>query len=281
MASPPNLPAALLHRAATDAEEPWLFRSAGWDWVWNPWGELARWMDGWRDGLSALPPGARAGFPYRPHPESVVLDLAIQAAGLVSVPGERREGDFWVEIAGGAVKTSPPDPTGADVASSRGGSLLEASRPAGGAVVTAGGEPVEWTAAELVAAGERLQNEIGETGDREIVVLGGALSDPLERTMLSWATLAGAAVVLEPDPALRAATAAWVRPTVFHGTPEEIAALRTRVRKKRGGRLPFRRLRTVLVAGPETLAPEDEAFWRERGVEVARLFAAERRNRGI
>jgi hypothetical protein len=272
VASPPNLPAALLHRAATDPEEPWLFRSAGWDWVWHPWGELARWMDGWREELSALPPGARAGFPYRPHPESVVLDLAIQAAGLVSVPGERRAGDFRVEIAGGAVETSParPDPP-----------LLEASRLAGGAVVTVGGEPVEWTAAELVAAGERLQNEIGDSQAREIVVLGGSLADPVERTMLSWATLAGAAVVLEPDPALRAATAAWVRPTVFHGTPEEIAALRARVRKKRSGRLPFRRLRTVLVAGPEAMAPGDEAFWRERGVKVARLFAAERRNRGI
>ena len=66
--------------------------------------------------------------------------------------------------------------------------------------------------------------------------------------MLSWATLTGAAVVLEPDPALRAATAAWVRPTVFHGTPEEIADLRAPGEEDARG-LPFRRLRTVLVAG--------------------------------
>ena len=150
---------------------------------------------------------------------------------------------------------------------------------AGGALVTVAGEPVEWTAAELVAAGERLRADIGASDSREIVVLGGALGDPVERTMLSWATLTGAAVVLEPDPALRAATAAWVRPTVFHGTPAEIAELRARVKKKRG--LPFRRLRTVLVSGWQVLAPEDEAFWRQRGVQVARVFAAERRNRGI
>jgi hypothetical protein len=264
VAAPPNLPAALLQRAATDPEEPWLFRAEGWDWVWHPWRELARWMEDWREPLSALPAGARAGFPYAPRPEFVILDLAIQAAGRVSAPGERRDVDAWVEIADGKLDIS---------AGSR------SSGNAGGALVTVAGEPAEWTAAELVAAGERLQAEIGRSDHREIVVLGGALGDPVERTMLSWATLTGAAVVLEPDPALRAATAAWVRPTVFHGTPAEIADLRTRVKKKRG--LPFRRLRTVLVSGWQVLAPEDEAFWRGRGVRVARVFAAERRNRGI
>ena len=264
MAAPPNLPAALLRRAAADPEEPWLFRAEGWDWVWHPWRELARWMEGWQEPLSALPTGTRTGFPYAPRPEFVILDLAIQAAGLLPAPGERREGDAWVEIADGKLNVS---------------SGSHSSESAGGALVTVAGEPVEWTAAELVAAGERLQKDIGASEAREIVVLGGTLGDPVERTMLSWATLTGAAVVLEPDPALRAATAAWVRPTVFHGTPAEIADLRTRVKKKRG--LPFRRLRTVLVAGWQVLAPEDEAFWRERGVQVARVFAAERRNRGI
>lgn len=264
MAAPPNLPAALLQRAAADPEEPWLFRAEGWDWVWHPWRELARWMEDWREPLSALPAGTRTGFSYAPRPEFVILDLAIQAAGLLSAPGERREGDAWVEIADGKLNVS---------------SGSASSESAGGAMVTVAGEPVEWTAAELVAAGEQLQRDIGASGSREIVVLGGALGDPVERTMLSWATLTGAAVVLEPDPALRAATAAWVRPTVFHGTPAEIADLRARVKRKRG--LPFRRLRTVLVAGWQVLAPEDEAFWRQRGVQVARVFAAERRNRGI
>jgi len=264
VAAPPNLPAALLRRAAADPEEPWLFRAEGWDWVWHPWRELARWMEDWREPLSALPAGARTGFAYAPRPEFVILDLAIQAAGLLSAPGERREADAWVEIADGKLDISPGSPS---------------SGNAGGAVVTVAGEPVEWTAAELAAAGERLRADIGTSDRREIVVLGGALADPVERTMLSWATLTGAAVVLEPDPALRAATAAWARPTVFHGTPAEIADLRARVKKKGG--LPFRRLRTVLVSGWQVLPPEDEAFWRQRGVQVARVFAAERRNRGI
>jgi hypothetical protein len=103
--------------------------------------------------------------------------------------------------------------------------------------------------------------------------------------MLSWATLAGAAVVLEPNPAHRIATAAWVRPTVFHGTAEEIAGLRQWVEKEGEGwfrrkvRLPFRRLRVVLVIG-EGMGVEEEGFWKERGVRVL-FFAAERRNRGI
>lgn len=263
MASP-NLPAALLRHTAADPEEPWLFRAEGWDWVWYPWGELARRMSGWAERLSHLPSEARVVFSYRPHPESVVLDLAIQAAGLVSVPGERREGDVWVEIEGGEIKTSSPGPL------SHPPSIGRERGDGGGAVVRIGDDEVQWTATELVAAGERLHGEIGEPGrEREIVVLGGDLQDPVERTMLSWATLAGGAVVLEPDPALRVATAAWVRPTVFHGTPAEITELRTRV--GRGKRLPFRRLRTMLVSG--ALSAEEAGFWRGRGVKVRPLAA--------
>lgn len=96
--------------------------------------------------------------------------------------------------------------------------------------------------------------------------------------MMAWATLSGAAVVLEPDPALRTATAAWVRPTVFHGTPGEIADLRARAGKVRKGRLPFRRLRTVVVDGE--ISEEEADFWRGCGVGI-RGFAAQRHNRGI
>lgn len=238
MAPPPTLPAALLRHAAADPEEPWLFRAEGWDWVWHPWRELAGWMERWREALSALPVGSRAAFQYDARPESVILDLAIQAAGLVPAPNGEREDAFWIERRGLEIEITP------------------GSHP-----------PLSgWTGAEIVAAGERLQGEIGEAGGRQIVVLGGPLEDPLERTMMAWATLSGAAVVLEPEPALRAATAAWVRPTVFHGTPGEIADLRARAGKARKGRLPFRRLRTVVVAG--TLPAEEAAFWRERGVRT-------------
>jgi hypothetical protein len=259
MPVPPSLPAALLQRAEADPEEPWLFRAEGWDWRWHSWGELAGWMEGWAGRLRAHPPRSRAAFLDRHDPESLILDLAVQAAGLVSVPVlERGEEPLWI------------DPLPPEAASGR---SLE--REPGGAVVRTG----EWTAAELVAAGERLREVIPIQKKREIVVLGGSLQDPVERTMLAWATLAGAAVVLEPNPALRAATAAWVRPTVFHGSPEQIAELRRSVKKVRKGRLPFRRLRAVLAAGE--MAAEDQAFWESRGVSVSAPFAAERHNRGI
>jgi len=148
---------------------------------------------------------------------------------------------------------------------------------AGGAVVVREGEPIELSAAELIAMAERIRKQIGPSGRRDIFVLSGSIEIPDERAMLSWATVAGAAVVLEPNPALRVATAAWVRPTVFHGTAAEVAALRTWVEKEKRGwlrrrpRLPFRRLRTVLLTGAEALPLEEEAFWADRGVRVARI----------
>lgn len=113
--------------------------------------------------------------------------------------------------------------------------------------------------------GERIGAKIQASGKREIVVLGGPLEEAAERAMLSWATVTGAAVVLEPNPEARVATAAWVRPTVFHGTPVEIAGLRAWAEKEKKKGLPFRRLRTILVTGPEGLPSEEEAFWRGRG----------------
>jgi hypothetical protein len=147
------------------------------------------------------------------------------------------------------------------------------------------GSPVELGIAEMMAIADRVQAEIAparRTGDREIVVLGGPLEAPEERAMLSWATVTGAAVALELSPGLRIATAAWVRPTVFHGTAEEIAALRAWVEKKKKRDLPFGRLRTLLVAGGE-LREEEAAFWRERGVKLGRVppLAAERHKHGI
>lgn len=249
MPAPPSLPAALLQRAEADPEEPWLFRSEGWDWRWHPWGELAGWLRSWAERLQVHPAGSRAAFLDRSDPESILLDLAVQAAGLVSVPvPERGEEPLWI------------DPFPPESASSR---PLE--REPGGAVVRTG----EWSAADLVAAGERLREVIQPQKKREIVVLGGPLQEPAERTMLAWATLEGAAVVLEPNPSLRAATAAWVRPTVFHGTPEQIAGLRRSVKKVRKGSLPFRRLRTVLVTGE--LAAAEEAVWRGWGVRIGRI----------
>jgi len=290
MPAPPNLPAALFHHAAVHAGEPWLFHAEGWDWRWHTWGEVAREVMARAEGLSEIAAGSRYAFAYTARPEDIVLDLAVQAAGLVSqpmssppppspprpsspapslpaTPGE--EGEKQEE----AVFFPSPGVVGREGAGE--GSGVRAR--AGGAAVVRDGEPVELSAAELIAMAEQLQKQIGSTSRRDIVVLSGPLEIPEERAMLAWATLAGAAVVLEPNPALRVATAAWVRPTVFHGTAAELAALRGWAEKerkvwlRRGPRLPFRRLRSVLVTGPEALRAEEEAFWRERGVRIGRI----------
>ncbi len=246
----PLLPAALERHAAADPEEPWLFRAEGWDWVWHPWGELAGWRRTWSERIamlgSGLPAGARVAFRYCSDPSSVILDLAIQAAGFASVPvadpARRRADEAWIDFAGNELRLRPGEGAGIDAAA---------------------------TDAALAAAAERIGEAIGPApkGKREIVVLGGSLGEPAERAMLAWATLTGAAVVLEPAPALRAATASWVRPTVFHGTPAEIADLRGRVRE-RGTRRPFRRLRRVLVTGEAGLGAEEAAWWEGRRVGV-------------
>ncbi len=289
MPAPPNLPAALFRHAASHPEEPWLFQAEGWDWRWHCWGAVAREVLARAEGLAGIAAGSRYAFAYAARPEDVIFDLAVQAAGLVAAPtasppppsppvplsltGEG--GPFTADVAEQDASSRqyafigvPPRPSG------RGG---QGVRGAGGAVVVRNGQPVELSAPELIATAERIQDQLGPTRGRDIIVLGGSLEIPDERAMLSWATLAGAAVVLEPNPALRVATAAWVRPTVFHGTVAELAALRSWVEKEKKGwlrrrpRLPFRRLRAVLITGSEMLPSEGEAFWRERGVGVGKI----------
>lgn len=122
---------------------------------------------------------------------------------------------------------------------------------------------------DLVAQGERLAARIGPPppGRRDIVVLSGPWSEPVARSVLSWAIVTGAAVVLEPDPERRVATAAWARPTVFHGTAAEVGAL-CRVAKRKKKRPPFGRLRAVLLGGGDEPTAEDRAWLAERGVEI-------------
>lgn len=129
----------------------------------------------------------------------------------------------------------------------------------------------EVTQEELIAAANRLQEAIGGEG-REIVVVGRAPERWPDRAFLSWATVAGAAVLLAPDPASLIGSAIWARPTVFHGTAAELRALRLAVEQekppfwdRKAGRLPFGRLRVVLCE-----EPVEEGFWVERGVRLER-----------
>ncbi|HYO11914.1 MAG TPA: hypothetical protein VE685_01820 [Thermoanaerobaculia bacterium] len=226
MPAPSPLPAALLDHAARHPDEPWLFYREGWDWQWHSWGEMAGRVVLRAEGLASLAPGTKVPVPDIPLPDSIVLDLAVQAAGLDSVP----EG--------------------------------EANRF------------VELSQTDLLAAAQRIQDEIPPPPEprREILVAGRSLFDPADRALFAWATVTGAAVLLEPNLHSRAATAAWARPTVFHGTAEEIAALRRLAGSgkrwwRRTPGLPFGRLR-VLFATDGELPEEEAAFWQERGVKV-------------
>lgn len=270
----PSLPSALLRRAASDPEEPWLFRSEGWDWPWQPWGEIARRVSFWAERLSILPPGTRIAFADLPRPTTVVLDLAVQAAGLVAVPA-RNEGDLegcriWVDL-----ETDPDSGAPAGIerlrlpafdASGVGAGLVPAR--AGGVVVRREGHAVELSQPDLIALAERVQAEIPPPPKpvREILVAGRSLADFADRALLAWATMTGAALLVSPSPESRVATAAWARVTVFHGTAAEISALRAMVEK--GSR--FWRLRAVLGVG-EGLAEDDVAFWAHRGTKAVRV----------
>lgn len=127
---------------------------------------------------------------------------------------------------------------------------------------------------ELLAAARVLQSALPPARGRDVAVLAAPLARPA-RLLLAWAVVAGAVLVLEPDPAALAATAAWARPTVFLGDAAAVAALRARVpaaslltrfllRRVRPA-LPFGRLRALVVSGPP-LAAGEAAFWTARGV---------------
>jgi hypothetical protein len=138
---------------------------------------------------------------------------------------------------------------------------------------------LELTPEDLAAAADALAREIVPIEGRQILVLSTDRNDPATRAVLSWATVHGAALLLEPERETVLGTAVWARPTVFLGSIDEIARLRRaaenqgtgwlrRLRSPKQPRRPLGRLRTVLSTEPGPLSPEDESFWRDRGVRV-------------
>ena len=159
--------------------------------------------------------------------------------------------------------------------------LADLALQAAGQTVTvrgSGSQTLRLTASDLAQAAAALSRALPERPEREILVLGGALDDPATRALLSWATVAGAALLLE-DPGGVLGSAVWARPTLFAGAAEEVAGLRRaaergeegwlrRLRRPRTPRpRPWGRLHTVFSTDLP-LPPEDETFWRDRGVMV-------------
>jgi hypothetical protein len=150
-------------------------------------------------------------------------------------------------------------------------------------------------AAARIAAALPPERDLGRS-EREVVVFGGHPGERDDRAVFTWALLAGAAVVLEPEPSAVVPTAVWVRPTLFHGDTARLAALRRALegqpeplssrlaRLLRGRRAPspappaavrgpLGRLHTLVLTGSAPLSEDDRAFWRARGVTVFSLPA--------
>jgi hypothetical protein len=127
----------------------------------------------------------------------------------------------------------------------------------------------------LVARAQALEAVLPPARDlgrsrREVLVLPAGLPEPADRVLLTWSLLAGAALVLEPEPAAVVGTALWARPTLFYGDPPRLAAFR---RAAAGApRAALRRLHSLVVTGPAPLAAGDVAFWQARGVAVVPLI---------
>ncbi len=185
-----------------------------------------------------------------------MLDLAIQAAGLVSAPGS------------GAPDLPPWDGEGS-------GTLPD--RPAGGVLIGAR----EVSQEELIAAATAVQQSLAPgRGEREIAVIGRSPATWAERVLLSWSTVYGAALLLAPSPESLVGSAVWARPTLFCGNAAEMAAFRRAVAEekppfwtRKKGRLPFGRLRTVLWSDGRP-SEDEHGFWEERGVRVEELPGA-------
>ncbi|HEV3459910.1 MAG TPA: AMP-binding protein [Thermoanaerobaculia bacterium] len=290
----PSLPAALERQAAADPESPFLFWPEGWNWRWWSWRQVAELAAQWSAPLAGLRAGAGVAFAGDSYPQAIVLDLAVQAAGLTPVPLAGGEGAAaeagcvaWLEETAGEARVTRLD-----------GEVALWDAAGGGPAVLLAGEGGDWRplpVAELLAAAARVEGTIGAasrvegaTGSaagprgsrgREILVGGWPLREWAGRLLAAWAVTAGAALVLETDPSRRLGTVLWARPTVFHGGAAETAALRLQVEaarrphRWRGWRRlpspPLGRLRTLFQLQPP--APAEAAFWQERGARLLQL----------
>jgi hypothetical protein len=246
--------------------------------------------------VAPLPAGSRVAFADWPGPQAIALDLALQGAGLLSVPipapltgaalagalAERGAEVWLAPIEPGVSRKREGGTAGlpwhlipawiSEEPSGLGGEKTVPSPPLvpGGGAVLAGGRPL--SAAELIAAAAAVEAMIPVKSRREILVSCRPLADPAARSLLAWATRTGAALLLEPDRAAGAATAVWARPTLFHGTAQDLAILRRAVERRPfwsrwRRRLPFDRLHTLFVEGD--LAAGERSFWEGRGVHLA------------
>jgi hypothetical protein len=96
-----------------------------------------------------------------------------------------------------------------------------------------------------------------------------------ERIVVEWAVRAGAALVVPSNAEELAAAAFWARPTLLHGSAEELAEwsqlFRAGETGEHGLKSRFRRLRAIIVCGTSSLDRETTSFYTGLGAEVVTL----------
>ena len=292
-----DLPSIVLARGDRDPEEPALFYPDALEVRWRSWGALADQVAGGAAALATLglAPGAPVAFRCRTAPDAVAADLAIQAAGLAPVPvADPAE----AAAAGPAAWLLLPGEPAPAAAAAPAVELPAAPRPGRSGRRRPEREPLPAPASvgELERArrlGERLERAAadvaaavsgGRRAPREIALASFDLRAPAGRTFLAWALLTGAALYLEPDSRALPGAAVWARPTLVAGPARSLVELAREVRRREerrprwfqrrsGPRLPFGRLRLLLVLEEGRLPVDDVAFWAGRGVAVLRVDA--------
>src|SRR6185295_1561785 len=288
----PGPPAALARAAGRRSEAPFLFFQRGWDWRWLGFRDARRQVGGAAALLAHLSSGARVAFPSvagAGGAAAILVDLAIQAAGLVAVPLAVRAGESGLAqtlaAAGAEAFVAPPGfapGLGLPAIDLPDLAALDGEVPdrAGSIAVAAGSDPGDLRvvpAADLDAASSAVTALLARPAKREIAVVGLPSQDPAERAFLAWGEITGAALVLEPWAVHRVATASWARPTVHCGPAAELAALLAKAGGSRRGRKPpFGRLHTVFCSEPGALGPGEIEAWARLGVAAVPLPALPR-----
>lgn len=288
-ASPRGLPGALAAHAARAPEEPFLFYPDGFYVRWRSHATVAAQVAGGAAALGArgIPAGARVAFTWSCEPDAVAADLAIQAAGLVAVPGSGDAPGARLLMPGEEGDEGLARLPAADAAVGRAESEPPAPAPPGGAVVAAAGAPAgsgaELGAADLLAGAAgltaRLATAVTPAPRREIALAHFDLAAPDGRAFAAWALVAGAALFLEPDPRALPGAAAWARPSVVASSFPALRELerlaregeaRRRRARPPGSHPPFGRLRALVLLGPGRISADQLGFWLERRVAVVR-----------
>ncbi len=213
-------------------EQPWLFRRDGEDWRWLSWSRAAERIADLRRAVGGQ--SGRKAYRSGPSPDAYLVDLALRIEGFVPV----------------AIEMDEP----AEVDLEERLSVLDE------------GQPTHPDSMPELRTFDRL---LGETSDRDVVVIANGPVDPLDRLLLDWTLLHRGAAAFEHDPARLFLTLIWARPTILHGSSTLLAGLTKYLAEQPKPRKQLtKRARLALDGGPEGLDEKDSSLWEDHGVEV-------------